>query len=278
MGRQVWLWLRDNAPYAGQFLWSGIDYIGEAGRWPNTTAGSGLLYRTGVMKPMAYERQSWWGDKPMVHITRRVAPQARPETDPGYEPTRRIVQVLFDDWTPVNTQPHTEHVEVYSNCADVDLLVSGKSLGAKPLNKDASPRVWQVAYESGTLAAQCGNNGPRHELRTAGAPAKIVLSADRARTGTGWDDVVYVTAQVVDEHGVVVPTSSAKLTFTATAPGEILATDNGENASHEPFQSPTRSAWEGQCLAIVRATVAGRITVNASAPGLTSNTVTVEAK
>jgi beta-galactosidase len=75
-----------------------------------------------------------------------------------------------------------------------------------------------------------------------------------------------------------VPTSSAKLTFTATAPGEILATDNGENASHEPFQSPTRSAWEGQCLAIIRATAAGRITVNASAPGLTSNAVTVEAK
>jgi beta-galactosidase len=278
MGRQVWLWLRDNAPYAGQFLWSGIDYIGEAGRWPNTTAGSGLLYRTGVMKPMAYERQSWWSDKPMVHITRRVAPQARPETDPGYEPTRRITQVLFDDWTPANTEPHTEHVEVYSNCAEVDLLLNGKSLGAKPLNKDASPRVWQVAYEPGKIAAQCSNNGPRHELRTAGAPAKIVLSADRVRTGTGWDDVVYVTAQVVDEHGVVVPTSSAKLTFTATAPGEILATDNGENASHEPFQSPTRSAWEGQCLAIIRATAAGRITVNASAPGLTSNAVTVEAK
>jgi beta-galactosidase len=278
MGRQVWLWLRDNAPYAGQFLWSGIDYLGEAGRWPNTTAGSGLLYRTGVMKPMAYERQSWWSDKPMVHITRRVAPQARPETDPGYEPTRRITQVLFDDWTPADRQPHAENVEVYSNCAEVELLLNGKSLGAKPLNRDASPRLWQVAYESGTLAAQCSGGGPRHELRTAGAPAKIVLSADRATTGTTWDDVVYVTVQVVDEHGVQVPSAAPKITFTAAGPVAILATDNGENASHEPFQAPTRTAWEGQCLAILRATAAGRITVSATAPGLTASAVTLNAK
>jgi beta-galactosidase len=278
LGRQVWLWLRDNAPYAGQFLWAGIDYLGEAGRWPNTTNGSGLLYRHGMMKPIAYERQSWWSDKPMVHISRRVAPQPRAETDPGYEAFRRSMQVLFDDWTPVNQQPHNENVEVYSNCAEVDLLLNGKSLGAKPLNKDASPRIWQVAYEPGTLAAQCANNGPRHELHTAGAPAKIVLTADRATTGHTWDDVVHITAQVVDAKGVQVPTASMPITFAVTGSAEILATDNGDNASHESFQSPTRSAWDGQCLAIVRATGAGRITVSATAPGLTAVPLTVTAR
>jgi beta-galactosidase len=141
---------------------------------------------------MAYERQSWWSDKPMVHITRRVAPQARPETDPGYEAYRRIQQVLFDDWTPANTQPHTENGEVYSNCSDAELFRNGKSLGSKPRNEDGSPRLWPVAWELGTLAAQCGNGGPRHELRTAGAAAKIVLSADRTTAGTTWDDVVHV--------------------------------------------------------------------------------------
>jgi beta-galactosidase len=229
------------------------------------------------MKPMAYERQSWWSDKPMVHITRRVAPQARPDTDPGYEAFRRIQQMLFDDWTPTNTQPHIENVEVYSNCADVELLLNGKSLGSKPLNKDASPRLWQVPYEAGTIAAQCANGGPRHELRTAGAPAKIVLSADQPNTGTTWDDVVYITAQVVDANGVQVPTASPSITFAATGPAEIVAVDNGENASHESFQGVTRSAWEGQCLAILRATSAGRISVKATAPGLASAPITVEA-
>jgi beta-galactosidase len=277
-GRQVWVWLRDNAPYAGQFLWAGIDYLGEAGRWPNTTNGSGLLYRTGAMKPMAYERESWWSDQPMVHITRRVAPAPRPVTDPGYEAYRRSMQVLFDDWTPTNSDPHTENVEVYSNCANVELLLNGKSFGSKPLNKDASPRMWQVGYEPGTLAAQCGNGGPRHELRTAGAPAKIVLSTDRQTTGTTWDDVVFVTAQVLDAKGVQVPAASMPITFTTSGPAEIIATDNGENASHESFQSPTRSAWEGQCVAIVRASAAGSIKVTATGPDLVAGTVLLTAK
>jgi beta-galactosidase len=230
------------------------------------------------MKPMAFERQSWWSDKAMVHITRRVAPQARPETDPGYEPTRRITQVLFDDWTSADPQPHAENVEVYSNCAEVELSLNGKSLGTKPLNRDAAPRLWQVAYEPGALAAQCSGGGPRHELRTAGAPTKIVLTADRATTGTAWDDVVYVTAQVVDANGVQVPTAAPKITFTAAGPAAILATDNSENASHEPFQSNSRTAWEGQCLAILRATAVGRITVTAAAPGLTGPPLTITAR
>jgi beta-galactosidase len=230
-----------------------------------------------MMKPMAYERQSWWSDKPMVHITRRVAPQPRAETDPGYEAFRRSMQVLFDDWTPTNQQPHNENVEVYSNCADVELLLNGKSLGSKPLNKDAAPRLWQVAYEPGTLAAQCGSGSPRHELRTAGAPAKIVLTADRSTTGITWDDVVHVTAQVVDANGVQVPSASTPITFAATG-AEILATDNGDNASHEGFQAATRSAWEGQCLAILRASAAGRVAIFASAPGLTSATVSITSK
>jgi beta-galactosidase len=277
-GRAVWLWLRDNPPYAGQFLWSGIDYIGEAGRWPNTTAGSGLLYRTGVMKPVAYERQSWWSDRPMVHITRRVAPQARPETDPGYEAFRRIQQTLFDDWTPANTQPHEENVEVYSNCAEVELSLNGRSLGTKKLPADASPRTWRVNWEPGEIAANCGNNAARHELRTAGASAKIVLTADRPRIGTGWDDVSYATAQVVDDHGVMVPSASQKITFAVSGPGAIAAVDNADNMSHESFQGPARSAWEGQCQAIIRAVASGRITVTASAEGLSSGTTSIEVR
>jgi beta-galactosidase len=280
-GRNVWVWLRDNAPYAGQFLWSGIDYLGEAGRWPNTTAGSGLLYRTGVMKPMAYERQSWWSDKPMVHITRRVAPQARPDTDPGYEAFRRIQQTLFDDWTPANQQPHEEAVETYSNCAEVELLLNGKSLGAKTLPADAAPRVWRVAWDPGVIQAVCRNEGQiaaRHELHTAGAPAKIVLSPDRPGIGTGWDDVAFVSAQVVDDHGVVVPSASNKIAFTVSGPGAVAAVDNGENASHEPFQASVRSAWEGQCLAMVRATAAGRIVITAASEGIAPATAAIQGR
>ena len=174
--RAAWLALRDNPPYAGQFLWSGIDYLGESRRWPVVAAGSGLLDRTGAPKPMAFERQSWWSDKPMVFITRRVAPNALRPTDPGYEPAAQDVlrrpQVLFADWTPKNLQPHEETVEVYSNCKEVELFLNGKSLGVKPLNADASPRMWKVAFAPGTLKAVARNNGKvvaTDELRTAGS-------------------------------------------------------------------------------------------------------------
>jgi beta-galactosidase len=139
-------------------------------------------------------------------------------------------------------------------------------------------RSTRVAYEPGTIVAQCANGGPRHELHTAGAPAKIVLSADRSTTGTTWEDVVYVTAQIVDEHGVVVPSATPNVTFAATGPAEIIATDSGENASHEAFQSSIRSAWQGLCLAMLRASASGRITVSAAAQGLTSGSVGITAR
>ncbi|HVQ37225.1 MAG TPA: glycoside hydrolase family 2 TIM barrel-domain containing protein, partial [Pyrinomonadaceae bacterium] len=156
--RTAWLALRDNAPYAGQFLWSGIDYLGES-RWPGIANSSGLLDRTGTPRSLGYERQSWWSDQPMVHITRRVAPQPATPTDPGYEPDQRRAQVLFSDWTPRNAAAHEENVEVYSNCDEVELLLNGKSLGTKPLARDASARNWKVPFEPGTLKAVARNAG-----------------------------------------------------------------------------------------------------------------------
>jgi len=124
--------LRDNPAYSGQFLWSGADYLGEAGKWPAIDSSFGLLDRTGARKPISYERESWWSQKPMVYMARRAAARERGAVDPGYEPDPvRGVQTLFPDWTPANQSAHDESVEVYSNAADVELLLNGKSLGSK---------------------------------------------------------------------------------------------------------------------------------------------------
>ena len=96
--------MRDNAAFAGQFLWAGIDYLGEAPGWPAVASYSGLLDKTGAMKPIGWERQSWWSDKPMVHMVRRVAPRQAAPADPGYEGRRPIpAETLFDDWTPAGS-------------------------------------------------------------------------------------------------------------------------------------------------------------------------------
>jgi beta-galactosidase len=279
--RAVWLALRDNPPYAGQFLWSGIDYLGESRRWPVIANGSGLLDRTGTPRPLAFQRQSWWGDRPVVHITRRVAPTPRLPTDPGWEEEERRPQVLFSDWTPRSTAPHEENVEIYSNCEQVELSLNGKSLGAKPRPGDDSPRNWKVPFEPGTLKAVGTNNGKvvtTHELRTAGKPAKVMLNADRTRLAPVWDDVSYVTATVVDANGVLVPDADDLITFKVTGPGRIAAVDSGDNTSHEPFQASERRAHQGRCFAILKSSAQrGRITLVASAPGLSGGLITIDA-
>ena len=279
--RNAWLALRDNAPYAGQFLWSGIDYLGEARAWPGIGFPFGLLDRTGTPRPRAFERQSWWSNEPMVHITRRVAPTPLAPTDPGYEPDPRRIQVLFSDWTPKTLDAHDETVEVYSNCEEVELFLNGKSLGSKSLPPDASPRTWVVRFESGTLLAVAKNRRrivARDELRTAGAAARIVLSADRTRVAPVWDDLVHVTAKIVDKNGVLVPTANNLVSFAVSGPGVVAAVDNGDNSSHEKFQASQRHAYQGLSFAMIKAKAAhGRITITASSPGLTGASITLTA-
>jgi len=283
MDRDSWLAVRDNPPYSGQFLWTGVDYLGEAGRWPRIGNNSGLLDRTDTPKPMAYERQSWWSDKPMVRIARRTSAQAASEVDPGYGngPDKRA-EVTFADWTPANPNKEGENVEVYSNCEQVELFLNGKSLGTQALPADASPRKWTVPFQPGTLKAVAKNKGETaatDELKTAGAPSKIMLEADHHKLSANWDDVSYVKASITDANGVQVPNADDLVTFTISGPGEIAAVDNGDNSSHEPFQAKDRHAFHGQCFAIIRATGAtGPITLTASAPSRTPASITIPAQ
>ncbi len=277
-----WLAVRDTPFYSGEFIWSGIDYLGESWFWPNIANSSGLLDRTGRPHPDGYQFACWWSDRPMVHMVRRVAPPPPPPTDPGYGPhLRRRFPQMFTDWTPANAAPHQENVEVYSNCDQVELVLNGRSLGMKDRPADLTPRSWQVPYEPGTLQAVGRNNGKvvaATELRTAGTPARLELATEIRTLATDWDSVAYVTATVVDEHGIRVPSADNPVTFSVNGPGKVIAVDSADNASHEPFQAAERRAFRGRCLAILRATAPnGKITVTVSAPGLASSAVEIQA-
>ncbi|HYP53052.1 MAG TPA: glycoside hydrolase family 2 TIM barrel-domain containing protein, partial [Pyrinomonadaceae bacterium] len=278
--REAWLALRDNPPYAGQFLWTGIDYLGESPGWPMVAENFGLLDRTATPRPRAFQRLSWWGTTPTVYAARRVAHTPTAPTDPGYGLDRHP-QVLFEDWTPRDLSPHEETVEVYSNAEVVALVLTGRSLGSKARPSDDAPRNWAVPFEPGTLRAVGAKGGKvvaTHELKTAGKPARVVLSVDKPRLAHHWDDVVYVEALVVDADGRIVPSASDLITFTATGPGRVVAVDSGDNASHEPFQAAERRAYQGRCFAVLKATAPrGRVTLTASAAGLARGSVTVEA-
>jgi beta-galactosidase len=283
--RDAWLAVRDNAPYSGQFLWAGIDYLGESPLWPLVASNPGLIDGTGTPHPLAYERQSWWSDKPMVHIVRRIRVAAPRVTDPGYTPVEANYRLrppeLFADWTPPNQAPHDESVEIYSNAEQVELFLNGRSFGSKTLPADASPRVWKVAYAAGSLKAVASNHGEvvaTDELHTAGLPAKIILESDRPTVALSYDAVATVTATVVDANGVVVPTANNPISFQITGAGVIAAVDSGDHNSHEPYQAAQRLAFEGRCVALIKASASsGQIALSASAPGLAGASVVISA-
>jgi len=282
--RRTWLACRDNPQHAGQFLWAGIDYLGEARSWPRIGYAGGLLDRTGEIKPMAFERQSWWSEKPVVRMVRRAARNDAMPEDPGFGGEERFTQVQFADWSPRKTEPDDENVEIYSNCDEVELFLNEKSLGTKRINADASPRTWKVGFEPGVLKAIAKNKGQvvaANELHSAGKPVKIALIVETMNPGNAltptWDDVAFVTARVVDENGVTVPTAGDLISFMLDGPGAIVAVDNANNTSTEPFQATARRAYQGRCVAFVKATGAvGRITVTASASGLDAGRISLE--
>jgi beta-galactosidase len=277
--RPSWLICRDNPPYAGQFLWTGVDYLGESRSWSLTVYNAGLIDRTGVIQPRGYERQSWWSDKPMVRMLRRVARTAETPADPGYEALEwKRLQVLFPDWNPASTAPHDENVEVYSNAGEVDLILNGKSLGKKPTRKDGAALNWNVPFEAGTLEAIARTDGhevARDTFRSAGKAAKLRLVTDRKSLGVYWDIVANIVVEIVDENGTVVPSAADQVRFTVAGPGKIIAVDSGSVVSTEPFLGQERKAYQGRCLAILRATGKGTVTLTASAEGLEAATLEI---
>lgn len=273
-----WLALRDNPEYAGQFIWSGIDYLGESPGFPMIAENFGLLFRSATPRPRAFQRQSWWSEKPMVYIARRIAPTPLAPTDPGYGLDRHP-QVLFSDWTPQSFEKHEENVEIYSNCETVELFLNGKSLGEKPKPADDSPRNWKVDFEAGKIRA-VGKNGGKavavYELKTAGKPARILLTVDKTKIANDWDDVAFVTATVVDENGVVVPNADDLITFDVKGAGFVAAVDSDDNRSLESFRGNRRRAWQGTSFAMIKANKNGeKITISAAAENLKSSVVTI---
>jgi len=267
-GQAEWLMLRDNPFMSGQFLWTGFDYLGEA-QWPSISYEKGLFDRTGGWKQLSYQRQSWWSDKPVVHIMRK-------DDNAG-------VGDWVANWTPMDFGTYDEAaIEVYSNCDEVELFLNDKSLGVKMKPADDAPRSWEITFEKGTLKAVAKNAGKvvaTDELKTAGAPAAILLTVDKSTITKDWDDVSYVTAKVVDTNGIICPNADKLISFGISESGKIIAVDNGNVTSHETYKATERHTYNGQCIAIVRAkTTTGKIIVTANCPELKSGSVLIEIK
>ncbi|HQE35136.1 MAG TPA: glycoside hydrolase family 2 TIM barrel-domain containing protein [Flavobacterium alvei] len=261
-----WLALRDKPYMAGQFLWTGYDYLGEAD-WPETTNNQGLFDRAGNWKQQSLQRDSWWSEEPVVHIVRK-------SDNAG-------AGVWVADWTPNDFDTYDNaKVNVYSNCEEVELFLNEKSLGALKKPADDSPREWNVTFEAGTIKAIGKNNGKivaQEEQTSAGKPAKIILTKSIPTLANNWDDVTFITATIVDEKGIRCANADNQIKFTITDAGKIIAVDNGNIINHDGYQGPATRAYQGKAIAIVKATKdSGTITIKAETEGLGHGSIPIE--
>jgi beta-galactosidase len=241
---------------SGMFIWTGFDYIGEPTpySWPSRSSYFGIIDLAGFPKDVYYMYQSEWTDKPVLH--------------------------LFPHWNW--KKGDTVDVWAYSNCEEVELFLNGQSLGTKKKVGDALHIMWKVPFTPGTLKAVGRTEGKEiltQEIKTAGAPAKIVLEADRNVISADGKDLSFVTVKVLDEAGTLVPNADNLIHFSVSSEGRIVGVDNGLQTSHESFKAHERKAFNGLCLSVIQSTEkAGRITLDATSDGLKESSIVIESK
>ncbi len=243
----------DRHPYvAGEFVWTGWDYIGEPTPYDQSRSSyCGMIDLAGFPKDRFYLYQSRWRPElPMVHIL------------PHWTWPERVGQV-----TPVH---------VFTSGDEAELFLNGRSLGKKSKGQFEYRLRWDdVVYEPGKLEVVAYKNGrewARSSIHTAGEGIALALQPDRKEIRGGGRDLAFVTVQVVDRDGALAPRAHDQIRFSIEGPGEIVATDNGDPTSFESFQAPARQAFNGLCLVIVRAKAgqSGKIQVTATGEGLRS--------
>jgi beta-galactosidase len=253
----AWSAVRTNDYIAGQFLWTGVDYLGEADAWPNRASGPGLLDLCGFKKPLGWFRQSLWSDQPMVYLCVADA-EAR---GPGGAETW--------NW-PSNA---TVRVSCYANCPEVTLTLNGHSLGTKQRSEAVGGVLtWRIPYAPGTLRAVGRTNGQEacsFALQTAGPAARIELRPDTVQLRPDGRDIAQIEFRIVDEIGMRVPDAGNEVRFVLSGPARILGIGNGDLDNSEKCAGTDHRAYQGRGLVILQNDGhGGDITLQAIATGL----------
>ncbi|KAM5357700.1 hypothetical protein ACJZ2D_016001 [Fusarium nematophilum] len=249
---------QDRNPFvAGEFVWTGFDYIGEP--TPYYSARSSY---SGIVDLAGFKKDRFW-----LYQTR-------------WRPDERIAHIL-PHWTWPERVGEVTPVHVFSEADEAELFLNGHSQGRRTRDEYAYRFRWDdVVYEPGELHAVTFRNGEEwanNTVTTAGKPSRLRLTADRGNIRADGEDLAFITLEVTDDKGLVAPRANNRIRFSISGPGEIIATDNGNAADFVAFPSHTRSAFNGLALAIVRLNsgAAGSVTVSAAADGLKGASVVV---
>jgi beta-galactosidase len=252
-----WKNVNTRAWIAGEFIWTGFDYIGEPTpyEWPSKSSYFGAIDTATFPKDVFYFYQSKWNASgpTMVHI----------------------VPMNWTNWTA----GQAVKVLVYSNADSVELFLNGKSQGSKNVDPSVSKLQWSVTFATGTLEAKATKGGAvvvSDKVQTAGTAAALTMKADRAAITADGRDLSFVEVDIVDAQGIIVPQANNKVDFTISGPGALVGLDGGDSTNHDSYKGTSHAAFSGKLMAIVQASAtAGKITLKATSGSLTGSSVDI---
>lgn len=267
----AWKATRDKKHIFGQFLWTGIDYLGESGRWPSRGFYSGLLDFGGFIKPRGYFRQSLWSSKPMAYLGTYPTPGRRARS----QSTDVLSQTApsMDAW-PIWNYPVGQSIRVvcYTNAAKAKLLLNGVEVGeTKEYDDNTGIIYWDIPYEDGKLEVvgmdKHNNIVSGFALRSSSRPHAIKI-VDAQHSINEDEGLVQITLQVVDENGVPVMLSDNEVTCHISGPARLLGLEASNNTDMSDYTDGRHRVYHGRVMAYVQATGEGDIKISFTSPWL----------
>ncbi|HOO98520.1 MAG TPA: glycoside hydrolase family 2 TIM barrel-domain containing protein [Bacteroidales bacterium] len=275
MTLEMWNYVADNDYIMGQFLWTGFEYLGEAGRYPMRSNTAGVIDLAGNKKPEFFFRQSLWSDKPMVFIgtTDRLDERRKP----GLWDHKRVDPV----WN--YERGKMVSVNAFSNCEEVELLLNEKSLGTKKMVDFPNRAIsWELPFEKGELTAISKNGGKevaRHSLRTTGEAARISAAVRESILRADRTDISHIFVTLQDKDGNVVYDAGNEVTCEISGPARLIGMEDSNPANTEDYRDNRQHAFHGRLLVYVQAEdKEGKVTIKLTSPGLTDAVVELTAK
>ena len=259
----------DEQPWVlGQFVWTGFDYLGEPSpydtdAWPSHSSVFGIVDLASLPKDRYYLYRSVWNtEDSTLHI--------------------------LPHWNWKGREGQVTPIFVYTSYPKAELFINGKSQGIREKNDSTLQTryrlMWnETKYEPGEVKVVAydavGNKTAEKFSRTAGKPHHLVLTSNRKSLVADGEDLAYITVQVADKNGNIIPTDNRTVNFSVSGAGTFEATANGDPTSLMPFQNPKMNLFSGAATAIVRsADKEGEIKFTASAKGVKPATLSLQVK
>lgn len=260
----AWKAVRDNEFIMGQFIWTGFDYLGEAGPWPSRGFTTGMIDLAGYIKPNGYFRRSLWEETPNIYIGTYSIGNNKIRTNApavwNYEEGEMI------------------RVVAYTNCEEAELFLNGVQIGVrKPYDETKGVIYWDVPYRGGRLTVKGYNNGSEaadYSIQSSKRPFAIKAKTDKTK-GLKPGDVIHVEISIVDEDEVTVVLADNLVKLSISGPAKLLGLESGEGNAADNFRDNKQRCMNGRLLGYLKMTGTGEVRIKAESALLKKSEIAV---